>query len=239
MPERVGAQLWELLSGSPALSVAAVFGASTMPRAAPRQATFVLPFLGLSLLATLPGKAYEHYFCQLLPGLALTAGFGLDRLVAGFAPARRFAAGCIAAALVVALPLAIAPGYYATATPDEIARAEFDLNPFVESPEIAAFLGAHSQSGDRVLIVGSEPQILFLAGRRSATPFIYFYPVFEAFPRHVEFQERIWTEVSEHAARLDPARGFEGLAGPRSARGPAPARSRAGARRARLRARGR
>ena len=70
------------------------------------------------------------------------------------------------------------------------------MNPFVESPEIAGYLRAHSAPDDRVLIVGSEPQILFLSGRRSATPFIYFYPVLEPYPRHVEFQERIWADVS-------------------------------------------
>ena len=47
-----------------------------------------------------------------------------------------------------------------------------------------------------MLVVGSEPQIHFLSGLRSATPFIYFYPMVRDYPRHVEFQERTWRELS-------------------------------------------
>jgi hypothetical protein len=193
---RATAQLFELLSGSPVLSAAALVGLVVSARREPRQAVFLFALLGLSLLAVLPGKAYEHYFVQLLPPLCLAAGIGLDAVVSRVrAPRMRVAAAAAAGAAVALLPLVIAPGYYLRDTPDEIARAEFGTNPFVESADIASYLREHSRPGDRVLIVGSEPQILFLAQARSATPFIYFYPVLEPFPRHAEFQRRIWDDV--------------------------------------------
>jgi len=193
---RAMAQLWELLSGSPVLSAAALVGLVVAARRARRQAVFLFALLGLSLVAVLPGKAYEHYFVQLLPPLCLAAGIGLDACVSRVRePRMRVAATLAAGAALVLLPLALAPGYYLRWSPDEIARAEFGANPFVESADIADYLRTRTAPGERVLIVGSEPQILFLAGIRSATPFIYFYPVFEPFPRHVEFQQRIWDEV--------------------------------------------
>jgi hypothetical protein len=48
--------------------------------------------------------------------------------------------------------------------------------PFVSAVQVGAFLREQSNPDDLVLIVGSEPEILFYADRRSATRYTIFYP---------------------------------------------------------------
>jgi hypothetical protein len=49
-----------------------------------------------------------------------------------------------------------------------------DFFPF-ELRQTADYLRAHTRDGDRVQTYGMDPYVLFLAERRSATPFIYAY----------------------------------------------------------------
>jgi hypothetical protein len=80
------------------------------------------------------------------------------------------------------LPLAAHRGYLLAGSPARIARAIYGMNPFPESLVIAQWIAQNSQPEDRVLIVGSEPQILFYARRSSATRYMYFYPLTGEFP---------------------------------------------------------
>lgn len=67
------------------------------------------------------------------------------------------------------------------ATPAERATREYfahfpetDFFPF-EMRQAAAYLRDHTRSDDRVQVYGMDPYLLFLAGRLSATPYIYAY----------------------------------------------------------------
>lgn len=50
---------------------------------------------------------------------------------------------------------------------------------FVRAVPLANYLATISAPNDRVLIIGNEPEVLFMAKRRSVTPYIYFYPLLE------------------------------------------------------------
>ena len=52
-------------------------------------------------------------------------------------------------------------------------------NPFVEAPAIGSYLHEHTSASDRIAILGSEPEIYFYADRRSATGYVYVYPLME------------------------------------------------------------
>jgi hypothetical protein len=52
-------------------------------------------------------------------------------------------------------------------------------NPFPESLPIAEYIRHNTRVDDTVAVVGSEPQIYFYSGRRSATSYIYMYPLME------------------------------------------------------------
>ena len=193
---RIAQRVWQLARGDAAVTVGAGIGIAWLLALRRREGLLLLGFLLASLLGTLPGNAYTHYFCQLVPPLALAAGAGaalvLERLAA---PGVRRAVAALGVAAIVGVPLVAQPEYYLSASPEQIARAAFGNNPFVESPAIAAVLRRESARDDAVLILGSEPQILLHAERRSAIPYIYLYPLMRAYPRHAEFQRAAWDAV--------------------------------------------
>ncbi len=65
--------------------------------------------------------------------------------------------------------------------------------PFREARIVGDYLEAESQPGDRVLVIGAEPQINFYARRKSVTGYIYTYPFFENHP-FAEGMSNEWTE---------------------------------------------
>ena len=80
-------------------------------------------------------------------------------------------------------------------SPDEVSRTVYAFNPFPESREIASYLAQHTSPSDRVVVFGSEPQIFFYAGRRSATGYIYTYPLMESQPYASSMQREMIREV--------------------------------------------
>jgi len=58
--------------------------------------------------------------------------------------------------------------------PIKVSRKIFMQNPFPESIEIAQFIKNNTNQDDKIAIMGSEPQILFYAKRKSATGYVYF-----------------------------------------------------------------
>jgi hypothetical protein len=139
-----------------------------------------------------------HYFVQLLPPLCAAAGigaaWGVER-IGRWSPLPR------TAGLLAGLVLLLAPPVYANraalwaGSPNAVSRTIYGLNPFPESVEIAKYIRRTSSEDDFVYVVGSEPQIFFYSGRRSATRYIIFYPLTGGFPDAVERQRRAIREV--------------------------------------------
>jgi hypothetical protein len=126
-----------------------------------------------------------HYFIQTVPALAALAGIGAATLaerLAQWRPARASWIAAALAALLLAIPVFAHRALLFAGSPDLISRRFYGLNPFPESQAIAAHIREHSAADDRVFIVGSEPQILFHAQRRSATRYIFFYPLTGDYP---------------------------------------------------------
>jgi hypothetical protein len=161
---------------------------------------FVFGFLLFSFLATCPGLAFRgHYFIMLLPALAVLIGAALNAVRPGHAasPAqgyRRF----IPVLLLVA---AIVYGcwqerrYLFIDTPQQVSRATYGLNPFPEAPQVARYLKDHSAPGDRIAVLGSEPEIYFYADRLSATGYIYMYGLMENQPYAERMQLQMIREI--------------------------------------------
>jgi len=184
------ARALEILSGD-AMVVALAFGAAAWCAFRRRQG-FLAGFLLLSLAGTIPGNAYRHYFAQLAPAIALAAGFGLweisnrKRIVAW--------AGGVA---MIALPLFANSRYFFESDPNIISQIYFGLNPFPESKGLAEYIAEHTSPSDKILVVGSEPQILFYAQRPSASRFVMLYPLMMDHSRYREFQEIMWGEAQQ------------------------------------------
>ncbi|MGD9020302.1 MAG: glycosyltransferase family 39 protein [Lysobacterales bacterium] len=161
---------------------------------------FVLLFAVSSFLAVTPGLYFRsHYFVLLLPAVALLFGVGataLRELLKKLSTQK--AAQAIPVVLVL---LTLAHGawqqrdFLFRMEPDEILRSTYDLNPFPESPEIARYLQENTDEGDRIAVVGSEPQIYFYANRRSATGHIYTYPMMQDHPHALPMQREMIDEI--------------------------------------------
>lgn len=139
-----------------------------------------------------------HYFLQTLPALSALAGIGAANLAERLVARRPAAPGAVVAALaalVALVPLAAHRRLLLAGSPTAISRQIYGMNPFPESLAIAEHIEQGSGPEDRVFIVGSEPQILFYAKRRSATRYIFFYPLTGEFPDARARQQSVLEEV--------------------------------------------
>lgn len=167
---------------------------------------FTIGFLIISILALVPGCNFRrHYFILLLPAAALVIAAASDAvdgwLAEGRAPRERRL--LLPAVIVLALGLFMMSqrGYLSSASPAEAARMTYGPNPFPEAPDIARILSEQTEKGDRIAILGSEPEIFFYAKRRSATGYIYMYEMMEEHP----YAERMQREMISEIERSKPA----------------------------------
>jgi Dolichyl-phosphate-mannose-protein mannosyltransferase len=180
--------------------VVAGMSAFLWDRRARAHAGLVLGLLGASALALSAGLYFRsHYFLVIYPAWSLLAGVGvssLSRLV------RRLPHGGLAAALPpAAFLLAVAQPVYAdrvtyfTESPHAACRRVYTSSPFPEAVEIGRHLAAETGKEARIAVFGSEPEIFFYAHRRSATGYIYVYPLVEPQPYAGAMQEQFTREV--------------------------------------------
>ncbi len=153
-----------------------------------------------SLLATVPGFFFRpHYFILTLPAAALLAGVAISAVVVALGVAGRralgYGLGLGLAVICLGASVARQRDVLFRQTPTEIARSVYQLNPFPESLEIAEIVEATTSAEDRIAILGSEPQILFYSGRRSATGYVYVYPLMERHDLALRMQEEMIREI--------------------------------------------
>lgn len=175
-----------------------------------------------SLAAILPGWHFRaHYFLLAWPAVALWSACGVEavatwlpswagRFVAGDAPARPAAtarsraAGAFSGAvkyrwlltlIVAGWPLAAAAGFLLTQSPWRLSRTMYGADPFNECPAVAEYLAQQTAPHETIAVLGSQPQIYFLANRRAATGHIYMYPLTEAQPLALDMQQSMIDEL--------------------------------------------
>jgi hypothetical protein len=145
----------------------------------------------------------EHYFILLLPALALLSGVAVshcrhllryDRTIALF-----YAAPVVGLFIIAALASLIGNGaiWFAT-TPAEAVRVIYGSTLFPEAASIGEYLKSHTAKDSRIAVLGSEPEIYFYADRRSATGYIYTYPLMDVRSFAVKMQTEMIGEI-EHA----------------------------------------
>jgi 4-amino-4-deoxy-L-arabinose transferase-like glycosyltransferase len=198
IPPEVG---WEILkitgpkAVGPALPVWAVAAAGLVAawRRCPRPAAgFATGFLAAGALSVCPGFYFrEHYFVAMFPAVAVLAG----EVVTLGPPAARPWPGLAAVAAAVGWSAWAQFDYLARTPPVEVCRRAYGGNPFAEAAEVADRVRADTTPADAVAVLGSEPQVYFLAGRRSATGYIYTYPLMEPQPFARVMQREMVAEV--------------------------------------------
>jgi hypothetical protein len=128
--------------------------------------------------SVVPGLYFRpHYFVPLLPVMAVLAGVGIADLL------RRERAWRWAAAALVLLsalwPLWRDEGFLLEPDKRLAMRILWGPLPFNEAVEVGRYLKERARPGDRLAVLGSEPEILFLSGIPSSTGYLYTYPLME------------------------------------------------------------
>lgn len=171
------------------------------------RAFFILSFLAFSVASIFPGLHFrEHYFIFLLPagallcGTAVYAAEGIFRWPSSGSLRKR------TQILLILFPVLFSifqqRGYLLEMAPDAVSRQIYGLNPFPESPAIARYIQRNTSETDRVAVIGSEPQIYFYSGRRSATSYILTYPLMEIQRYAREMQEEMIRQVEAAAPKF-------------------------------------
>jgi hypothetical protein len=161
---------------------------------------FVEGFLLFSILAVCPGFYFrQHYFILLLPAAAVLAGIG-GKGVLEFLERKLPSAGATALFAFLALAAVLEPVYkqrnfFFALSPSRVAREVYGSNPFPEAFEIGKFIKANSEVNDRIAVIGSEPQIYFYSNRRSATGYIYTYPLMKNNKLALRMQQEMISEI--------------------------------------------
>lgn len=193
---RTGLPIW-LLAGAGIV----ILCRGNRPR---REKLFLVGYLAASSAMVIPGFYFRaHYFVMVLPPVALLAASAVSAAtrLPGMLPLIRLRA------LAPVFLLAAASGYPLVAERDvnftlpplEVSRLLYGTNPFPEAEQIAALIRGQTREGDRVAILGSEPEILFYADRLSATGHIYMYGLMENHPYAEEMQRQLISEIEAAA----------------------------------------
>jgi 4-amino-4-deoxy-L-arabinose transferase-like glycosyltransferase len=150
--------------------------------------------------ASVGGRFREHYLLLLLPPLAALAGLGIDALGARAPRPRALLLGC--ALIVVSWPLLADRPYWFAPSPLAASRHVYGFNPFPESVALARVVAARSSPEDRVFVFGSEPQLLYHAARRSASRYIFLYPLYSGAPDDAARQREVLAELLRRPPRF-------------------------------------
>jgi len=152
---------------------------------------FIVPLILGSAAAITPGFYFRpHYFVLLLPAIALLAVGGLRVLAGQRLPV--FIGSAIA--LVASVPLLHGEWLFAL-SPTEVSRQLYTRDPFVESLAVGDYLAQQAHPDDRLLVLGSEPQLYVYSGLRGATGFVYAYPMMEQHEFARSMQESLISEA--------------------------------------------
>jgi 4-amino-4-deoxy-L-arabinose transferase-like glycosyltransferase len=154
------------------------------------------------LLSSVPAVAAggffrQHYFVIAAPPLALLAAVGLVAIVRLLPEALRHRAWLAPAASLVLIANAVAHGwwYFGPGKPEAKMNRIYGINPFPEAPVLGAWLAERSDARPVIFVFGSEPEVLFYAGARSASRYIYVYPLHMALPAAAARQQETLTEL--------------------------------------------
>jgi 4-amino-4-deoxy-L-arabinose transferase-like glycosyltransferase len=161
-----------------------------------------------SIAALTPGLLFrDHYFLLLLPAAAILFGVSIDSLYHLFS--RRQDASLAAAAVVTLFVVVVLGstviarrGYLFSWSDQQTLRATYGRSAFEAAPLLGEHIRRNSAPGERVAVIGSEPEIYFYSDRPAATGYVYTYPLMEAHPFALKMQRQMIAEIERARPRF-------------------------------------
>lgn len=154
-----------------------------------------------SIVALWIGKYFRHhYFVFVLPAVALLAGVAVSRswYLLGRVTSIELLLTPVVMVLVLGAvlyaPIIHGQVWFAK-SPAEASELMYRSSIFVDSVQVADYLRSETAPGDKIAVLGSEPQIYFYSRRRAATGYIYMYPLMEPHPYAARMQDELIREL--------------------------------------------
>ena len=148
------------------------------------------------------GYFRDHYFFQIIPAVAVLAGRGLtlitEKLCRGGGTIFAWSAG----GLAIAAGLSVAAWYYLPGQPIRKVGFVYGNCPFGESLAVADFIKQHTNPDDTIFVYGSEPQIPYYCARKSASRYIFVYPLMTPFADTRDRQAGVLQELEQAHPRF-------------------------------------
>ena len=197
-----------IVQSTPGIWLIALIGLSAFAwNACARKGSFLTTSLLLfSFAGTSAGLYFRpHYFILMLPAISLLAGIAISSATEKLATRGTILRAVPVLLFVVAFgsSLYLQRQVLFQMDPAEASREIYPHNPFVEAVEVSKYIQAHTRAGDTVAVLGSEPEIFFYSQRRSATGYIYVYPLLEPRDSALPMQKQMMQEIeSSHPAML-------------------------------------
>lgn len=173
-----------------------------------KQSVFLTGFLIFSFLSVCPSFYFRpHYFVLFLPVLTILAGAGVVEIQKLLGRNIKSAAKTSFISILVILVIWLQSFYsqrdcLLESDPIILSRYTFGIFPFPEAQEIGNFIKNHSNKEDQIAVLGSEPQIFFYSQRRSATAYIYTYPLMEPQPYAADMQREMISQIEANKPRF-------------------------------------
>jgi hypothetical protein len=157
-----------------------------------RGRTFLpMALLVFSTAAVCPAFFFSpHYFILLLPAIALLVGYALEAAETRPIPWTLF----VVCWCVIAFSR---KDVFFEMTPEQISDQTYGRNNFEAYPILGHYLKSHTPPDATMAILGSEPELLFYAHRRSVTGYIYMYDLVENQPLREKMQREMIGEVEQ------------------------------------------
>lgn len=167
-----------------------------------RDKLFGLILIAFSCATIVPGYYfYGHYWIQILPGLSILAGLTSfcitkllrERLNVKFKGLSYAYMGVFA--IFIFSHISKMQDYYFHPNYERILRAVYGNNPFPETMEIANLIKPEMKPEDRIVEIGSEPELYFYTQRRCPSRHAYFSAMVDNVPEHKAWQREFVKDV--------------------------------------------
>ena len=161
---------------------------------------WLLGFCIASAMAVCPDFYFrKHYFLIVLPAVALLGGVAVSAMSC-WGTQRNRPSGSSRWPIwtcVVAIAIAVAANWniWFRLTPVGATLVTYGNDPFGQAAIVAKYIDSTAPPGARLAVLGSEPEIYFLAHRHSATGYIYTYELMEPQPFARTMQDKMISEI--------------------------------------------
>ena len=150
---------------------------------------WAIGLLLFSILSAAIGLAFmPHYFVPMVPWLALGIAVSLFWVANKFAPGNTLAEAvpCI---LLILMPIFMNSDYFLNPNFPKIVEQCYPWNGFSEAKAVAKELKKRLKPGERIAVLGSEPEINYYTNTELCSPHLYMYPVVREHKLKSQFQK--------------------------------------------------